>query len=100
MNDGGTGGNVRTVIFRSSLPQGPYTLWYRSDGGFLFQDFESLAEALASAPDKYVGSDFHISKPVKWLPIDADRIKYTGSETFVEPLPETPPPPPGPGRIA
>ena len=37
-------------------PNGPYTLWYRSDYGFSFEDHKTLMEALSAASDKYVGN--------------------------------------------
>src|ERR1019366_9341048 len=51
---------------RKSKPEGPYTLWWQTDGFWTFQDFQTLKEAVEGVNDPAFGSSWVIHKPVRY----------------------------------
>lgn len=47
-------------------PRGPFTRWWQSDGGWQFEDFATLKEAIEHQP--YTSGPVVVTKPVKWEP--------------------------------
>jgi len=45
-------------------PKGPFTRWWQSDGGWLFEDFATLKEAIEHQP--YTSGPVVVTKPVVW----------------------------------
>lgn len=55
---------------RKAKPEGPYTLWWQTDGFWAFHDYATLREALDGVNDHAFGSGWSIQKVVYYEVIE------------------------------